>query len=451
MKNFSVSQKVYDSVKNQLIKFFDFSVCKKILVGVSGGADSMVLLHVLNRLQAELNFKLYGITINHNIREKEESLSDVLLVKNFAAFLSVPLFVHEYEPHYIENVERERKKGIEEAARYCRYKAFYEYISKNQIDCVCLAHNFNDQLETLLQRVFQGASLNEGIPKKRELFFRPLLEITRLDIEAYAKENNIKFCIDSTNLENKYLRNKIRNQLIPLLDSIMPNWKSGIMFGNRKIQLVNELLSNQLEKIEWSQVNKGEDKELIFNFNEFNKLEKILKINLIYKGLENFEEGNFYRFPYQLIENFVDDYKSINSGKIEIFSENQNIHIKKIKKIYDKERFYTIIDKEGFYAFPFGTVEIFNKYKTVYSAKVVDTSYVSGDFTLPVLIRSRDDSDEIEDKNMNKKNIGKIFSEWNVDDAYREQIPIFIDSKVRGIWGEPFGYENFFVLLDEDL
>ena len=161
--------------------------------------------------------------------------------------------------------------------------------------------------------------------------------------------------------------------------------------------------------------------------------------------------AEFVRFPYQLLEKFVADYQSVDFEKIFVSKENQNIFIGKEKKGYDNKGFYTIIDNVGLYDLDFGQILVEEKSQNRFVAKLVGTDYVSGEFLLPVVIRSKDDSDLIEDKNKNKKNVTKIFSEWKVLEEHKNCIPIFSDVKIRGIWGEPFRAENFFVKIDEEL
>ena len=169
MKILTISEKLYINVKTQFLEnnvLVQEARKPNVLVAVSGGADSMVLLHLLNSLSTELEFNVFAITINHNIREEKESLADVLVVKDFCTKLKINLKIFEYEKGFIENLKNQRKNGIEEAARFCRYKAFSEYASEINADCICLAHNRNDNLETIFQRFLQGSILKCGIQIK---------------------------------------------------------------------------------------------------------------------------------------------------------------------------------------------------------------------------------------------------------------------------------------------
>lgn len=451
MNNFSLSDNIYLKVKAQFEKHFPILKNQNIVVAVSGGVDSMVLFHLLRRLSLEIDLNLFVITVNHNIREKNESLEDVLLVKRYAEKYGIPFCVKEYEQGFITKQESIRKKGIEEAARFYRYSAILEYSKVVNADCICFAHNKNDQLETILQYFFQGSILNGGIPKKRDKIFRPLLEISRKEIEEYASENQIEYHTDYTNLENNYLRNKIRNQLVPQLNNLFPGWDSGVLSGNEKILNLSGLVETEIEKYNWTKC----QNYLKFEKKQFLEMNKYLKIKLLYKGISCFykkynKEDDFKRFPYSLLEKFVENLCTVNSGNIEISCKNENIFIKNMKNGYENICFYNIINDVGFYDFSFGKVEILENSPGKFCAKILETDFISGEFLLPVVIRSKEDSDVIEDKIKNKKNVSKIFSEWKVDTQIKNRIPVFFDNQLRGIWGEPFGYENFFVKINEE-
>ena len=454
MNHLSFSEKLFIDFKAQFNINFPLKINSTVLACVSGGVDSVVMFHLLKKYSLELGLNLFCITVNHNIREKKESSRDAEFVKTLSKKLDVPFFEKVYEENFISSIEKQRKNGIEEAARFCRYKAIEEYAEKIQADCICFAHNKNDQLETLLQQFFQGSILNCGIPISRNKIFRPLLNISRKEIEKYAKENDLCFCLDSTNLENVYYRNKVRNQLIPVLDSLIPGWEKGVLSNQKKVRDVNLFLSKELEKYSWSYV----DNTVVFDLEKFTKLEKIIKINLLYEGInflykkkkEEKEALDFVRFPYDLLEMFSCNLNKIKSGNFEIYCENQQIKITLQKKEYENFKFYTIISDVGLWKLPFGDIEIVASENGYFCARNLASSHVSGDFHLPLVIRSREDTDEIEDKNKNKKSIAKIFSEWKVPENVKNQIPIFCDEQIRGIWGEPFGFNNFFVKCKDD-
>ena len=172
---------------------------KSIGIAVSGGADSVSLLVSLSHLSKEFNVPLRVISINHNLREEKESFSDVKYVEFLCneiikTGIDLKFFAVNFPRGKILEIAKERNKGVEEAARFLRYKAFDEFFMNENVSCVCLAHNLNDNIETVLMRFLQGSSFEglSGIKFVREKFVRPLLNISRLDIENYLKLQNIK-------------------------------------------------------------------------------------------------------------------------------------------------------------------------------------------------------------------------------------------------------------------
>ena len=198
--------------KNNLIETGD-----RILIGLSGGADSVCLTHILCSLKSELNIELFAAHVNHGIRG-EEAKRDEDFVQCFAKLLDIPVFAK-----HADVISEAKNRGISEemCGRQIRYE-FFEQISKeHNINKIATAHNKNDTAETVLMNFIRGSSLAGlcGIPARRGNIIRPILSLTREDILSYIKENNLDFVTDSTNLETVYTRNKIRLQLIPQIQN----------------------------------------------------------------------------------------------------------------------------------------------------------------------------------------------------------------------------------------
>ena len=200
---------------------------KSIGIAVSGGADSVSLLVSLSHLSKEFNVPLRVISINHNLREEKESFSDVKYVEFLCneiikTGIDLKFFAVNFPRGKILEIAKERNKGVEEAARFLRYKAFDEFFINENVSCVCLAHNLNDNIETVLMRFLQGSSFEglSGIKFVREKFVRPLLNISRKEIEEYLNSIKQNYVTDSTNNSLDYSRNRIRNIVIPELEKI---------------------------------------------------------------------------------------------------------------------------------------------------------------------------------------------------------------------------------------
>ncbi len=189
-----------------------------ILAAVSGGADSICLLMVLSELQKEKKYRLFVVHVEHGIRGKD-SREDAEFVENFCRKHKIPCKVYHCKA---DIYAREHKMTVEEGARVLRYQYFEEASREFKIDKIAVAHNQNDCAETMLFHLARGTGLKGlcGIPPVRENIIRPLLCIERREIEGYLKEQEQKYCIDKTNQELEYTRNRIRHQVLPVLSQI---------------------------------------------------------------------------------------------------------------------------------------------------------------------------------------------------------------------------------------
>ena len=184
-----------------------------VLAAVSGGADSVCLLLLLHEMAAELGIKVFAFHMNHGIRGAEAD-RDERFVMELCERLNIPLTVaHEK----VEEYAAERGLSGEEAGRILRYHHLGETAEKYQCAKIAVAHHEDDDAETVLLNLFRGSGLAglSGIRPVRENIIRPLLCVSRKEIEEYLNEQELSWCEDSTNKENDYTRNKIRNELLP--------------------------------------------------------------------------------------------------------------------------------------------------------------------------------------------------------------------------------------------
>jgi len=220
-REISLEMQVEKTIKNEnLIKEGE-----RVLLGLSGGPDSLCLLYILSSLQEKLKFSLKALHVNHKLRG-EEADADEAFVLNCCQSLKIPIKICKID---VEGLAKKEHLTLEEAGRKARYAAFF---SEN-FDKIAIAHNKDDQAETVLMRLLRGTGIHGlcAMPYKREDgLIRPLLDISRKQIESYCKENNLQPRIDKTNLEADYTRNKIRLNLIPLLEKeYNPNIKESLI------------------------------------------------------------------------------------------------------------------------------------------------------------------------------------------------------------------------------
>ncbi|MDD2689029.1 MAG: tRNA lysidine(34) synthetase TilS [Candidatus Omnitrophica bacterium] len=206
-----------DRVKATIKKYNLVAKNDKILIAVSGGPDSVTLLYLLNSLKKEFNLSLHVAHLDHMLRK--DSAGDAEFVKRLAQNLKIPITLTQV------NVEKLALKGsLEEIARNARLGFLFNTARGIKADKIALGHSLDDQAETVLMRILRGTGLyglSAILPKRNIAGFwiiRPLIETSRKDIEAFLRRKKIKSCLDASNLKDIYLRNKIRHQLLPLLE-----------------------------------------------------------------------------------------------------------------------------------------------------------------------------------------------------------------------------------------
>lgn len=438
---------------------------KAVLAAVSGGVDSMVMLWLLNRFSSELSYTLHVITVNHNIRPKEESAGDAELVAEFCRELGVPCTIAELARNEVAETALKRKAGTEEAARFLRYQAFERCAGNCGADIVCVAHNRNDRLETILERFFQGAraASASGMKQSRGMFFRPLFDVTRRDIESYAACNHIPFRTDATNADNRYLRNRMRNELMPLLDTLLPGWDTAVLHGAEKNMMIASSLEKHAASVKWNRAASAlpdnaacsvcDDGMNVLSASraDFKALEIAERIEALYNGLYLLETDR--RVPFDVLKTASESMCRTEGAGISIdFTDDFII----LSKDCDTEidGFCCAVKECGCYSMPWGEIIIRESKdrvgKNVFYAENIKNGAISGFFPLPVLIRSRQPSDRIRDKNGGHKDVSKLFSEWHIPDSYEALLPVFDAGEVLGVWGGVFAYPDYFTALPED-
>lgn len=237
-----------------------------ILVAVSGGIDSVVLCHLFSRTRvhfalAHCNFSLRGA----------ESDGDELFVKNLAEKLDVPFYVKRFDT--LEVVHREGI-SIEMAARDIRYEWFRQLAKEEGYDKIAIAHNLNDQMETFFINLFRGTGISglRAMRPEADGIIRPLLPFSREEIEEYAAENGLSHREDSSNASDKYLRNRIRHHLIPLLKELQPSFNPIFHENLGRLTDVETIYHTQIERQRELLVKKDDNCDLI-NIQELCKLE----------------------------------------------------------------------------------------------------------------------------------------------------------------------------------
>ncbi|MEZ4840144.1 MAG: tRNA lysidine(34) synthetase TilS [Flavobacteriaceae bacterium] len=250
-----------------ITKELPFLKDKKLLIAISGGIDSVVLTHLFYELEysislAHCNFRLRG----------KESDGDEAFVEDLAKKLDIPVFIKKFDTLQFAS---EEKLSVQLAARKLRYDWFNELLHQKQYDYLLTAHHADDAVETYLINLSRGTGLDglTGIPKQNGKIIRPLLPFSREQIEKYAKEQNIDWREDSTNEETKYLRNKIRHKIIPILKELNPNFLNGFSKTQDNLQGIRVIADDRIEEVSKDVISESADKSVIqFNIEKLKEL-----------------------------------------------------------------------------------------------------------------------------------------------------------------------------------
>ncbi len=305
----------------------EYNMIKKgdrVTAALSGGADSICLLHILNKLKEELEISLDAVHINHCIRG-EESDRDEEFCRSFCERLGIPLKIYRVDiPRVAENSGR----SLEETARDKRYEKLLEWAGKD--GRIATAHTLSDNAETVILNLIRGTGLKGlcGIPPVRGSIIRPLIGVTRLQVEQYLKDCGQDYVTDSTNLSDDYTRNKIRHNIIPVMLDINNGFYKSFFNSNKALISENKFIESQAEECYKSCCINNTLKN-ISKYNHFIQKRVILK----------YLKENGLPVSYEKISRtaeIADKKGKINiSGNAFIISENGNIYIEKKSDVVD--------------------------------------------------------------------------------------------------------------------
>ena len=329
-----MKQKVIETIrKYSLIEDGD-----KIVLGVSGGPDSISMLNILKEIKEEqiIKFEIYVAHINHMIRE--EAIDDEKYVEDYCNRNNIKCYIKRID---VVKIANDKKIGTEEAGRNARYEFFEKILKETDSNKIAIAHNKNDKIETIIMHLLRGSGLSglKGIePIRDNKFIRPIIECERSEIEQYCEENELNPRIDKTNFENEYTRNKIRNMVIPYIkQEFNPNIIQTLSRLSEVVTEEVEYVDKQTQKIYQQILIEKTDQQIALNLKKFNEQEKIIKSQLILlatkqlmgstQGIEkihiediiklcNNNIGNKYLTPNKKIKILIKD-KRINFIKLE--------------------------------------------------------------------------------------------------------------------------------------
>ena len=429
-----LDSKIKGILKKTVNKYSLLEKGDKVLIGFSGGPDSVFLFYCLNFLKEEYDLELEIVYINHQLRDDVNE--DINFIKDFSNKNDVKFHIKDIN---IREISKEKKISEEEAGREGRYEIFGKLLEERNFDKIATGHNLDDNVETFIFRLLRGTSLKglKGIPVKRGNIIRPLLFLEKEKIVESLDKSKNTYRLDSTNQEVKYTRNKIRNLIFPLFDEINP------LFREKIQKLIGEI-DEMIEFDEVSEVNKTGE----FDFKQIKKNLEEGFLNLDY--LKELDEIQKNKKIFSLISryNIEVNRKKIEQIKDLIYSKgNKEINLGngfKIYKNYDKLRVLKQKEKNENLVprkmlIEYGQELEWGKYIVVFKAadefvedtenqkdekNSLDFCSFSLDKSQQVFIRGRKEGDKVYVKNLGYKKIKKIFIDEKIEKWDRDFIPI---------------------------
>lgn len=439
-----IIEKIKANIKDHKL----FKQKERVLICVSGGTDSVFLLHALAEISAEYQLKISVAHLNHCLRGAESD-ADQAFVAAMAEGLGMAFFSARVE---VDKLAKNKKMSIEQAARFARYNFFVNICKANKIKKIILAHTKDDQVETILMRMLRGTGIKGlgGMKFLSEfedmLLARPLLNIEKKQILNYLKKKKLKSRIDSSNLRNNYFRNRIRLELIPHLEKLSPALKDNIVRIGENAQKTDSFLQVKLKPIYQKLVSVNIKNEFCFKRDKFLKLMPIIRSELVRKVIFalNGDLNGIDCKHINLVESFIAE--SILKGQfldlpksIQVYKTRQ--YVKFLKKVninpvpVKKEKFSLL--KLGqeivIKSLGYSVKAVQEKLNVKIGEHVYGVEYLDLDkIKFPLTIRARLPGDTFKPLGATgKKNVKKFFIDQKIDRQEKENIPLILsDNKV---------------------
>ena len=389
-----------------------------IVVGFSGGPDSVFLVEMLKKLQHFFNFKIYLVHINHLLRG-EDADSDENFSFEYAKKNNLEIFIKRIP---VKEIAKEIGKTLEEVGREERYKFFSEIYEKVGATKIATAHNKDDQIETFLFRLIRGTSLQglEGIKIKNNNVIRPISEIYKKDILEYLNKNEIQYKIDKTNFENEFTRNSIRLDLIPFIEE-----RYNIKFKDKIFSLIKEIReNNQNNSLNLSDYTDSENRII---------LEKT-------KFLSNFDKKNLLSLflnkkNIEVNRNKINEISSLikNNGTKKIDLDKTYRIVKDYTYLYIEDKKENCVINNNVIQVKIPSEQIFDNFKiTVSAVENLDIPKEKNQYLLDAIyndiieVRYRKEGDRIFLGEKHSKKIKEIFIDQKIPKNIRDRLPIFL-------------------------
>ena len=384
----------------------------KAIIGLSGGADSALLLHYF----AEKSDELVCVHVNHMIRGAEAD-RDEEFCKRICEKYGVPLVVHRID---IPRLAKEQGKGVEETARNERYRVFYEELDKRGYDAILVAHNADDNAESIIFNLARGTGLNglSGIKPVNGRVMRPLIYLSKAEIFSLCVENNIEYVTDSTNEDTEYTRNYIRHTVIPAVRELNPELYSAVSRMTDTLRADEDFILSQAKEFMISYSDGCVDTAALCSLHTSVRtrvLKLMSKKSLDFKSIKACED--------LLFKSECGSYINL-SENIAFKKEHSYVHFIDSGLLSTVEFSYPL--KDGLIITELNAAVAFDREREnselLYTVRLL-TDGINGQLT----VRSRLDGDRITANKMTKR-VKRILCDAHIPSHLRDKVPVICDS-----------------------
>ena len=419
-----------DNMK-EVIDFLEKEVKLKendiIVLGNSGGPDSMFLLSVLLKLREKYNLKIISAHVNHNVRSESRDEQEFLM--NYCKDNNVV-----FESMIIENYSDD---NFHNQARNIRYNFFLDIVKKYDAKYLMTAHHGDDLIETILMRIVRGSTLKgysgfETIIEHDEFkVVRPLIFLTKDYIKDYDDKNNIPYVVDKSNFKDKYTRNRYRKNVLPFLKEEEKDVHKKFIKFSKTLQEYDEFINNEIKKT----IDKVY-KNNIIDISNYLKLDKLLQRKIIEYILEEIYKEDLMIINDKHIKLIMDLIESKRSNSKVVLPHNIEV-IKSYDKVLFTKEIKEIIDYNIELT---NSVVLPNKHKLIKELDDLENNnYVcrldSSEIKLPLYVRTRRLGDKMYLKKINgSKKLKDIFIDCKIPASERDSYPIVVDSTDKVLW-----------------
>ncbi len=416
-----------ENAYNYLMEQVGIKYGDAVVVGVSGGPDSMALLHLLSKIKKSLDIQVICAHVHHNVRK--ESDEEKNFVERFCATNDIIFEWHKIEDYGDDNFHNE--------ARSIRYNYFSKIIKKYKAKYLFTAHHGDDLIETILMRIVRGSTLrgysgfSKVVDMKDYIIIRPLINVTKDEIYKYNKKNNITYMTDNSNTKDVYTRNRFRKYIVPAFKKEEERVHEKFYKFSKTLLEYNEYIDKEVRR-----KLKKIYPQNVLNIEEFNKEEKVIKMKIIYYILEQIYQDDLMLITDQhakLVYNLINSKRA----NVKIYLPNN------VRAIKSYDTFVVVQNENVGKEYEIELINYMNL-PNGHNIEVIKTSKFDNNFycrldtsevTMPLHVRTRRNGDKMQVKGLlGRKKINDIFTNEKIPAEERNTWPVVVDSAGVIVW-----------------